>query len=117
MTRVLAQALAITAAVGALTTVFAQSSPAVDVQSWPIREGVHVLVGAGANTTIQIGRDGVLDELRLLVHPIVVGKGQRLFDGAEESTGLELLSTRTIANGVLYQVYGPAPIPANDRPE
>jgi dihydrofolate reductase len=61
-------------------------------------------------------RDGVLDELRLLVHPIVVGKGQRLFDGAEESTGLALLSTRTLPNGVLYQVYGPAPIPANEVP-
>jgi hypothetical protein len=45
-----------------------------------------------------------------------VGKGQRLFDGAEESTGLALLSTRTLPNGVLYQVYGPAPIPANEVP-
>jgi dihydrofolate reductase len=59
-------------------------------------------------------RDGVLDELRLLVHPIVVGKGQRLFDGAEETTGLELLSTRTIPNGVMYHVYGPAPIPQKE---
>jgi dihydrofolate reductase len=62
-------------------------------------------------------RDGVLDELRLLVHPIVVGKGQRLFDGAEETTGLELLSTRTIPNGVMYHVYGPAPIPQNEAPD
>jgi dihydrofolate reductase len=62
-------------------------------------------------------RDGLLDELRLLVHPIVVGKGKRLFDGAEEQTGLALLSTKEIANGVMYQVYGPAPIPANEIPE
>ena len=36
-----------------------------------------------------------LGELRFLVHPIVVGKGKRLFDGAEESTGLALLSIGT----------------------
>ncbi|WP_424528751.1 dihydrofolate reductase family protein [Sphaerisporangium viridialbum] len=57
-------------------------------------------------------RDGVLDELRLLLHPIVVGKGQRLFDGAAETTGLTLVSSRTLANGVLYLVYAPAPTPA-----
>ncbi|WP_248964760.1 dihydrofolate reductase family protein [Sphaerisporangium perillae] len=57
-------------------------------------------------------RDGMLDELRLLVHPIVVGHGQRLFDGAAESIGLTLVSSRTIGNGVLYLVYAPAPIPA-----
>jgi cyclase len=60
MTRVLALACAIVAAIGGLTTLFAQSASGGVAQSWPVREGVHVLFGAGANTTIQIGRDGVL---------------------------------------------------------
>jgi dihydrofolate reductase len=59
-------------------------------------------------------RDGVLDELRLLVHPIVVGHGQRLFEDTAETIGLELVSSRVIANGVLYLVYAPAPVPSSE---
>jgi dihydrofolate reductase len=50
---------------------------------------------------------GVLDELRLLVHPIVVGHGKRLFaDGAQ--VPLRLVSSRTLETGVQYVVYAPA---------
>ena len=50
---------------------------------------------------------GVLDELRLLIHPIVVGDGKRLFaDGAQ--VPLRLVSSRTLETGVQYMVYAPA---------
>jgi dihydrofolate reductase len=50
---------------------------------------------------------GVLDELRLLVHPIVVGHGKRLFgDGA--TVPLRLVSARSLGTGVQYLVYVPA---------
>ena len=49
---------------------------------------------------------GVLDELRLLVHPIVVGHGKRLFaDGAQ--VPLRLASSRTLETGVQYVIYVP----------
>jgi dihydrofolate reductase len=54
---------------------------------------------------------GLLDELHLLVHPIVVGKGMRLFDEGE-SIPLKLLSSQTFETGVLYLVYVPAEAPA-----
>jgi dihydrofolate reductase len=57
---------------------------------------------------------GLLDELHLLVHPIVVGKGMRLFDEGE-SLPLKLLSSQTFDTGVLYLVYGPAEAPAAAR--
>lgn len=79
--------------------------------------GQEIAITGSPTLVRSLLRDGVLDELRLLVHPIVVGKGLRLFDGAEETTSLELLSTRTIANGVMYHVYGPAPIPRNEEPD
>jgi dihydrofolate reductase len=50
---------------------------------------------------------GVLDELHLLVHPIVVGAGTKLFDGVDQ-TGLTLLSSQTFSTGVLNLVYAPA---------
>jgi glyoxylase-like metal-dependent hydrolase (beta-lactamase superfamily II) len=38
----------------------AQTGSSADVQSWQIRDGVYMLAGPGANTTVHIGRDGVL---------------------------------------------------------
>ena len=51
---------------------------------------------------------GLLDELHLLVHPIAVRKGMRLFDEGETPIPLKLLSSETFTTGVLNLVYGPA---------
>ena len=53
-------------------------------------------------------RNGVLDELRLLVHPIVVGHGKRLFEDGGDQVPLRLASARTLSSGVLYLTYVPA---------
>ena len=55
---------------------------------------------------------GLLDELHLLVHPIAVGRGLRLFDEADAAIPLELVSSETFATGVLNLVYRPAAGPA-----
>ncbi len=50
---------------------------------------------------------GLVDELHLLVHPVVVGSGKKLFaDGAK--VPLSLVSSTTFKTGVLHLVYGPA---------
>jgi dihydrofolate reductase len=50
---------------------------------------------------------GLVDELHLLVHPIVVGKGKKLFaDGA--TVPLKLVSSTTFDSGVLHLVYANA---------
>ena len=61
---------------------------------------------SGCATTVRwLIAQGLLDELALLVHPIAVGTGQRLF----EQTGtvpLELLESRPLATGVMLVRYG-----------
>ena len=56
---------------------------------------------------------GLLDELHLLVHPIAVRKGMRLFDEGEPSIPLKLLSSETFETGVLNLVYAPAESPGD----
>jgi dihydrofolate reductase len=51
---------------------------------------------------------GLLDELRLLVHPIVVGTGKRLFEEGAGQIPLQLLDSRTLSTGVVYLTYGRA---------
>ena len=58
---------------------------------------------SGSPTTVRwLLREGLLDELNLLVHPIAVGGGlARLFPPEEPSIPLELLSAQTFKTGVL----------------
>ena len=51
----------------------------------------------------------LVDELHLLVHPIVVGHGKRLF-AEGETVPLELRSSTTFTTGVVHLVYGPAAV-------
>jgi dihydrofolate reductase len=50
---------------------------------------------------------GLVDELHLLVHPIVVGHGKKLFD-AGATVPLKLVSSTTFGTGVLHLVYAAA---------
>jgi dihydrofolate reductase len=52
--------------------------------------------------------EGLLDELHLLVHPVVVGKGEKLFDEGAESFALPLTSSTVLTNGTIHSVYAPA---------
>jgi dihydrofolate reductase len=56
---------------------------------------------------------GLLDELHLLVHPIAVRNGMRLFDEGETTVPLKLLSSETFETGVLNLVYAPDESPSD----
>ncbi|MEU7139808.1 dihydrofolate reductase family protein [Nocardia sp. NPDC046473] len=64
-------------------------------------------IGMSGSVSIvrQLLAAGLLDELHLLVHPIVVGKGLRLFDDRDSTLPLRLLSSETFSTGVLHLVY------------
>jgi dihydrofolate reductase len=68
--------------------------------------------GIGMSGSVSIVRQllvaGLLDELHLLVHPIAVRKGIRLFDEGEPPIPLTLISSQAFTTGVLNLVYAPA---------
>ena len=53
-------------------------------------------------------RENLLDELRLMIHPVVVGNGKRLFENVGDQKALELVDSKTFGTGVLYLTYQPA---------
>jgi dihydrofolate reductase len=64
---------------------------------------------SGSGTLVQsLLKDGLIDELRLMIHPVVVGSGKRLFDEGGEQIALELVDFRTFSTGVVYLTYRPA---------
>jgi dihydrofolate reductase len=65
------------------------------------------IIGSGSLVRSLL-RDGLLDELGLMVHPIVLGSGKRLFEDGSDRKPLELVDSRTFGTGVLYLTYQPA---------
>ena len=72
-------------------------------------EGEGTIGMSGSVSVVrQLLAAGLLDELHLLVHPIAVRKGMRLFDESEAPVPLRLISSDIFETGVLNLVYGPA---------
>lgn len=70
------------------------------------RDGKDITISGSPTLVRSLLRAGLIDELRLMIHPVVVGKGKRLFSGDEFA--LELADSRTFDTGVVYAVYRPA---------
>jgi dihydrofolate reductase len=52
---------------------------------------------------------GLVDELRLLVYPLVLGAGDRLFGETQDKIVLRLVESRPLGEGLVSMIYAPAP--------
>ena len=98
------------------TTVLSGDLPAAirELKAKPAGEmQVH---GSGALVRWLLEND-LVDEMTLLVVPVILGQGARLFPGSGPDIALDLVDSRTDAKGVMIQVYRPAGRPqyATDR--
>ncbi|MEV4567687.1 dihydrofolate reductase family protein [Nonomuraea sp. NPDC049419] len=69
--------------------------------------GRNINLSGSISLTRALLAAGLLDELRLLVHPIVLGSGQRLFPDGMTQVPLSLTRSATFTTGVLDLTYQP----------
>lgn len=67
--------------------------------------GGSISVGASGELVRFLLTKGLLDELNLLVHPVLVGNGRHLFEDGQQQIPLKLVETRPHRNGVLALRY------------
>ncbi len=70
--------------------------------------GKNISITGSTTLVRSLLRDRLLDELRLLVHPIVVGSGRRLFEDNGDPVPLKLVDSTVFSTGVLALTYAPA---------
>ena len=70
--------------------------------------GQHIAVGASGTLIRFLLQEGLLDELQLLVHPVVAGTGKHLFEAGASQVQLRLLESRAHRNGVVALRYASA---------
>jgi dihydrofolate reductase len=71
--------------------------------------GKDILVNGSAVLVRSLLGAGLLDELRLFVHPLAVGSGAKLFDGVDAKVELTLADSRPYENGVMSLTYRGTP--------
>jgi dihydrofolate reductase len=77
------------------------------------QEGGDIQLAGSAQLHQALVERGLVDEWRLMVFPIVLGSGKRLFgDASPDAAGLELVSCTQLGTGSLYLVYRSAAVPA-----
>jgi dihydrofolate reductase len=67
-------------------------------------DGEIVVPGSYQLARTLIAHD-LVDELRLVVFPVVLGDGERLFDGTSEKKPMRLIDTKTIGDGLVFVTY------------
>ena len=70
-------------------------------------EGELQVHGSGSLTRWLLEKD-LVDEMNLLVCPVIVGQGARLFPDSGPDIALDLVESRAFPNGITIQVYRPA---------
>jgi dihydrofolate reductase len=70
------------------------------------QSGGDILVAGSAQLVQTLAQNDLVDEYRLLVYPVVLGSGKRLFSDGKRSD-LELRETRSFDSGVVLASYGP----------
>ena len=75
------------------------------VRSLKQQQGAELQIYGSANLIQTLLEHALVDEFRLMVFPLVLGKGKRLFDGGTVPAGLELTGSRVSSTGVIMATY------------
>lgn len=69
------------------------------------KNGKDIWLYGGANIITTFIELGLIDELRLSLHPVVLGEGKPLFFDIKQRLNLKLVNTRTFSSGVVQLIY------------
>jgi dihydrofolate reductase len=81
---------------------------AEEVSKLKQQPGQDILIAGSADLVHTLMPHDLIDEYRIMVHPVVVGSGKRLFRDGSDTTVLRLVETRMLGPDVVVLTYQPA---------
>jgi dihydrofolate reductase len=70
--------------------------------------GQDLLLSGSGKLLHTLMEHDLVDEYRLMLHPIVLGDGKRLFENESQAKALKLVETKPLASGIVILTYHPA---------
>lgn len=81
---------------------------AAEVQKLKQDDGGPILVAGSATLVPTLIDNDLVDELRLMVFPVMIGGGKRLFPESQQRKPFELVDSKVFSSGVAVYTYEPA---------
>jgi dihydrofolate reductase len=81
---------------------------AEEVSKLKQQPGQDILIAGSVELIHTLMQHDLIDEYRLMVHPVVVGSGKRLFKDKTDMKVLKLVDTKTFSSGIVVLSYQPA---------
>jgi dihydrofolate reductase len=70
--------------------------------------GKDLIIFGSSDLAVTLIRQGVIDEYRIMLNPVVLGDGKPLFKGIKDKLNLQLVKTKTFGSGNVLLCYQPA---------
>jgi dihydrofolate reductase len=86
-----------------------------DVRALKQQPGKDIAILASSDLTVSLLQMGLVDELRIMVSPLVLGAGKSVFRNAGNRISLKLLRSRPFNSGNVLLYY--QPVPAGQQPK
>jgi len=75
------------------------------IKSLKNQKGSDIILLGSSNLCVSLLEWGLLDEVRIMIAPVVIGKGTPLFDGIKDKYNFKLTKSRNFANGNVLLYY------------
>jgi dihydrofolate reductase len=78
---------------------------AAEVRKMKEDAGKDILIFGSGTIVSQLAQEGLIDEYRIIVNPLAIGKGRTMFEGIKDKMTLKLTNTRAFGNGNVLLTY------------
>jgi len=69
------------------------------------QKGKYISILGSSNLCVSLLEKNLIDELRIMINPVIIGKGTRLFEGIQNKLKLKLLKTKEFSSGNVLLYY------------
>src|SRR5690625_314428 len=84
-----------------------KSHIAEEISNIKKQSGKDLALFAGAETAATLMKHNLIDEYRLIINPVILGKGKSLFNNLKEPLNLNLIKTQSFPSGIVILHYQP----------
>lgn len=88
-------------------TSLANGDAAKELKKLKAPDGKNIAIFGSSNLSQTFLKDGLVDELRIIVNPVLIGSGSPLFQGIQDKHALKLTKTQAFKSGNVMLTYTP----------